>query len=240
MEQIYSRQQKTFPFCNRSMAGCAMTEVYTLTFSLQAYAELIRCPANTKQLDKRCCCCWCYIAQFVFDLCSFWYSFQCSSCTRFIYFHLQFVFVRSINQVVFVNSLYPVKLDFVRRLLYTCCTFVSWIHCATAAWFHIYRMLIVLPVEVAIDTHINKTTPTAISRKQSFRRNIRWILFCRLTVQLRCFVLFCIGLNSILNSKSFLDLMFGRGTNIFGLLNRILCELLCRHLHRRLGLLIVI
>ena len=39
--------------------------------------------------------------------------------------------------------------------------------------FIFYRVLIVLPVEVAIDTLINKTAPTAVSREQSFRRDLR-------------------------------------------------------------------
>ena len=144
---------------------------FLITLGLLAYAVIVRCLEKGKKLIKRCCCCcWC-ISQFIFNSSSFGIHFNTQSVFNslfdsfwFVWFHLRFAFVRSIihliNWVIFVTSLYTVKLEFVCRSLYTWFKFIAWIYCAPAAWFRIYCVLIVLPVEVAIETH-NETTPTS-------------------------------------------------------------------------------
>ena len=79
----------------------------------------------------------CFNTQFVFN--SLFISFQ------FIWFRLQLVIVHSIihsiNRFIVVTSLYPVKLDFVHRLLYTCCTLLCLdllCACRTISYFIAY------------------------------------------------------------------------------------------------------
>ena len=149
-----------------------------------------------------------FILKFIFD--SLFDLFQ------FIWFCLRFVFVHSIicsiNWFVFVTLLYPIKLDFVCWLLYTCCTLYSLpgstVHLPHDFLF--YHVLIVLPVEVAIDTPFDKTTSMHISREQSFWRQLRWELYREFNRSIACCFV-CIV--SISDSK-FKDLTLGRGANM--------------------------
>ena len=76
----------------------ATTEVFALTFSFQAYAAIIHCPVNEKQLNKRCSC--------------------CMLLHSFVYFRFRLVFdwlfIHSFNWFVFITVRFsPVKLDFI-------------------------------------------------------------------------------------------------------------------------------
>ena len=118
------------------------------------------------------------------------YSFHFDS------FAIQFCFsVHSFNQVISSSSLRissqtQLHSSITVHLLYTSLP-GSTLHLLYN--FKYYHVLIVLLADVATDTLINKTTPTAVMWEQSFCE----ILYHALTVQLCCFVLFRIGLNPV-------------------------------------------
>ena len=147
----------------------------------------MHCSANAKQLDKRCCCCWCFISKFVFDSCSLWYPFQYSIRNRFVvwfvwihWFHLWFfrsfdrLFDRSFDQSsglrhfvisnqTCLRSSITVHLLYIGCMDLLCaCRTISCLSCADCSACQ------------SSDRHV----PT-------FWRNLSWILFCtcRLTVQ---------------------------------------------------------
>ena len=139
---------------------------FSQTFGFWAYTELMRYPTKGKQPNKRRCCCQC---------CS--YSIRIWFIVRFIslWLRLHFAFVRSIirliNRSIFITSLLSsqawLRLSITVHLLYIGLP-ESKVHLPHD--FIIYRVLILLPLEVAIDMLI-KTTPTAITWEQSFSWN---------------------------------------------------------------------
>ena len=123
-----------------------------------------------------------YLSEFVFGSLfdSFW----------FFWFHLRFIFVHSINPFVFITSLYPVKLDLVCQLLYTCRTLIFL--GSTVRLLHnfvLYRMLIILPVKVATDMLVNKTTPTAF--RGSSHNDVIFVEYCIAHKLLNWILLYC-------------------------------------------------
>ena len=161
--------------CNGGCSRCDWG--YTLTFGFWAYALIMRCSAKGKQPNKQRCCCHlglyliCFDSfGFVFDLFSFVRSFfrsiDSSSSLRYIPSNsTSFVVIEVILTTVYL--LYTSLIGSTVRLPHD---------------FIFYHMLMVLPVEVVTDMFINKTTPTATLREQSFRCDLRWILYCALTV----------------------------------------------------------
>ena len=87
----------------------------------------MRRPTKGKQSNKKHCCCQCCS---LLNLYSIHYSIHCSIRLQFVFICL---IIHLINWFIFITSLYPVKLDFVHRLLYTCFTLVAWINSAPAA-----------------------------------------------------------------------------------------------------------
>ena len=99
---------------------------------------------------------------------------------------VSFSFTRSIRirRSIRFPIVYPGKLDVVRRLLYTCCTFVSGFTLRLPHYLVLFRMLIVL---TRISTR--RIQHAATFREQLLRRRIHRTLFRKLTVILCCFVL---------------------------------------------------
>ena len=166
----------------------ATTEVLTLTFGFRAYAKLIRCPAIRKQLNEwRCMLLLMLYIPVLDSLASFTIRFR----------SLDHSFDQSIRLRHFViSSQTRLRSSITVHLLY-----IS-LPGSTVRLPHdfvVYRVLIVLPVEVVIDKLI-KTTSTAITREQSFRRDTVSCINCSIVC---CFVLhsFRIGLKPFSNSK---------------------------------------
>ena len=131
-----------------------------INFGLRAYAEFICCPLNAKLLNKRHCCCYIYSVHSRFIVCfvsillvlfeirfrSSDHSFDQSICPH----HFVISSQTQLHSSITLHLLYIVLPASTVRLPHD---------------FVFYRVVIVLPVEVAIDTLINKTPPTVLSQE---------------------------------------------------------------------------
>ena len=138
----------------------------SLSFCLRAYTELLRFPAKGKQPNK---------SVVVVDVVHGQFG---------IWFIVRFVSIRSVSFSICFHSF---DHAFNPSICFSC--FATCIHVSSQRHLHssitghmlyisfpastvrlphnfiLYRMLIVMPVEVMIDTFINKTTPTATSQE---------------------------------------------------------------------------